>query len=307
MPAYAKSSNHTFGADIKESISLDLVNKIDNFKSAENPFDMALTTRNPHPFRCYLWRDYYIERELKDGEFVVEKRQKADPKGKGKKVARDEESDSDADSEGRADDLASGMKQSTKTRIRRLIPDRIMRVKAFVMSVRTRLASIPEENMDKPFAHPLVEVGYSYKCISRLIEHAAHRNSNYLMNLWEAIFAILRSEYEPLFRNPRPYHLDQTVIYLIWFPKQAEISEIGWTKLAEGYTRNGGGFSHYPAGLSNASANSVPATQWSSALSYMLTDSSYERHLQHAEGWRKCCGSMLMQIEASSHSVFEQR
>ncbi len=33
---------------------------------------------------------------------------------------------------------------------------------------------------------------------------------------------------------PKDYEIEQRVIYLIWRPSQAEVSEIGLTKLAEG-------------------------------------------------------------------------
>lgn len=71
------------------------------------------------------------------------------------------------------------------------------------------------------------------------------------MNLMEAIFATQKD-----LKKGR-YKMEQEVFYLIWDVTQAEISEIGWTKLAEGYVHNGGGFSHHPAGLSNESAQTT--------------------------------------------------
>ncbi|KAE9994310.1 hypothetical protein EG327_011412 [Venturia inaequalis] len=45
----------------------------------------------------------------------------------------------------------------------------------------------------------------------------------------------------------------QYVVYNCWEPVQGILSELLFTRLGHGYIFNGGGFSHYPAGLSNDS------------------------------------------------------
>jgi hypothetical protein len=101
------------------------------------------------------------------------------------------------------------------------------------------------------------------------------------MNLMEAVFAHLHIENG---KNGEPqYRVEQLVIYLIWTPEQAEISEIGWTKLAEGYTGNGGGFSHYPAGRSNRSAHKVASETWSYALLVALKASPLRDNIMRKE------------------------
>ncbi len=48
--------------------------------------------------------------------------------------------------------------------------------------------------------------------------------------------------------------LQQTIIYTCWRVSQCWLSEILLTRLAQGYTTKGRGFSHYQAGLSNYGA-----------------------------------------------------
>ncbi len=148
---------------------------------------------------------------------------------------------------------------------------------AFIESLRKRLDDIEKHDkakMKQPLEFPLCEVGYAKRSISRLKEHKRHTSSNYIMNLMEAIFETMAHEFSG------DYEIEQRVIYLIWRPSQAEVSEIGLTKLAEGYIHNGGGFSHYPAGLSNESAQTIPAREWSAAKTYMMNHSDYPRNIK---------------------------
>lgn len=146
---------------------------------------------------------------------------------------------------------------------------------AFAEALRKRIHAIPISDRDLPLEFPLVEVGYSMRCIVRLKAHARHDSSNYIMNLMEAIFGALSNHFDnEIFR------IEQEVIYLIWSVEQAEISEIGWTKLAEGYIHNAGGFSHYPAGLSNASARKILPPEWSAAKKYLVEHSAYRFNLE---------------------------
>jgi hypothetical protein len=110
----------------------------------------------------------------------------------------------------------------------------------FVRMLQHRIASVALTDRDKPLQFPLVEIAYAKRCIDRLKDHKRHSSSNYVMNLTEAICAALAHEFGTLFA------IEQAVIYLIWLPEQTEISEIGFTKLAESYTHNAGGFSNFP-------------------------------------------------------------
>lgn len=144
----------------------------------------------------------------------------------------------------------------------------------FVERLRARLSSVPADDSEKPMQFPLIEVGYSKRCLNQLKSHARHNSSNYIMNLTEAIFASARGEFRSL------YFMHQAVICLIWRSEQAEIAEIGLTKLAEGYIHNAGGFSHFPAGLSNHSAKFVPAREWNAASEYIMYHSPYLIHMR---------------------------
>ena len=105
-----------------------------------------------------------------------------------------------------------------------------------------------------PLAAPVIEIGFSINVNHRLKEHRQHRQSNYLMNLAEAMFKHL---YPGIFR------LQQLVIYACYKPSHPWFSEIILTQLGQGYTEGAGGFSHYPAGFSNGSAHSKTSkAQW---------------------------------------------
>ncbi|KAI9747334.1 MAG: hypothetical protein M1835_002145 [Candelina submexicana] len=58
------------------------------------------------------------------------------------------------------------------------------------------------------------------------------------------------------------YSIEQFVIFHIFSPHQAVIAEIMFTRLAQGYIKNGGGFSHYLAGRSNHSAQHISELDW---------------------------------------------
>ena len=96
-----------------------------------------------------------------------------------------------------------------------------------------------------PFSAPVIEVGFSINSHHRLWEHRHHQNSNYLMNLAEAVF-------EYVF--PEMFRLQQRIVYGCFRPLQDWHAEIVLTQLAQGYTKGARGFSHYGAGFSNNSA-----------------------------------------------------
>lgn len=178
-------------------------------------------------------------------------------------------------------------KQKKKQQIGLKVPEwryckaHVIQTKAFVRALRERLDSIDPADQDKPLQFPLVEVGYAKESIKRLSTHKSHCNSNYIMNLMDALFTL----WGPTIgtgKNERPkYRIEQEVIALIWKVDQAEVSEIGLTKLAEGYIHNAGGFSHFPAGLSNDSAHRLRPKVWSAAQEWVLRHTCYRSNLQH--------------------------
>lgn len=207
-------------------------------------------------------------------------------KGKGKAKAVTPNS-SPASSDHDSDDSSSAKTKQKKKQQRglkapqwRYSKAHVIQTKAFVRALRERLASIDPADHDKPLQFPLVEVGYAKDSIQRLGAHKSHRNSNYIMNLMDALFTL----YGPKIgkgQNKRPkYKIEQEVIALIWKVNQAEVSEIGLTKLAEGYIHNAGGFSHFPAGLSNDSAHRVRPKIWSAAHEWVMDHTCYRSNLQ---------------------------
>ena len=105
-----------------------------------------------------------------------------------------------------------------------------------------------------PLAAPVIEVGFTINPKRRLYEHRHHTNSNYIMNLTEAMF---QHQYPGLFR------LQQKVIYTCWRDTQPWLGEIIFAQLGQWYTKGGRGFSHYPAGYSNGGAyRALTTSQW---------------------------------------------
>ncbi|KAI4641250.1 hypothetical protein J4E93_008129 [Alternaria ventricosa] len=127
---------------------------------------------------------------------------------------------------------------------------KLKEITRLIEKVRARLSGLPPQHQNKPLKHPLVEVGYSARSQARLKKHANHSRSVPAMNLAEAIAAVL-------FANntlPKLYKMTQYIIYISHTASHASLFEILLTRLAEGYTGNGGGFSRYPASRSAESA-----------------------------------------------------
>ncbi|KAL9116917.1 MAG: hypothetical protein Q9187_006555, partial [Circinaria calcarea] len=102
----------------------------------------------------------------------------------------------------------------------------------------------------QPLANPLVEIGYAKHPVARLAQHKKHSSSNYIMNLVEAACRV---------RYGLSYGMQQFIIYRIFAARQAAPAEILFTRLAQGYIEDGGGFSHALAGRSNHLALSISA------------------------------------------------
>ncbi len=94
-----------------------------------------------------------------------------------------------------------------------------------------------------PCPRAIANIGFSVRPHNRLFKsHARHNQSNYIMNLFHAL---LVHHYQDEFL------LQQTIIYTCWKVSQCWLSESLLTRIAQGYTTDGKGFSHYQAGLSN--------------------------------------------------------
>ncbi|KAI7280795.1 hypothetical protein KC343_g530 [Hortaea werneckii] len=95
---------------------------------------------------------------------------------------------------------------------------------------------------------PLCEFGFSINLIKRLKEHKNHVNSNYIMNLFEAVAISVHGS---------KYAIEQNVIYIIPWGHLCELAEIFATRIGFGMTGLGGGFSHQLPGRNNSSAYKV--------------------------------------------------
>ncbi|KAH6629684.1 hypothetical protein C7974DRAFT_277240, partial [Boeremia exigua] len=218
-----------------------LVNAIDNLHAQDGPsprsqVTMGVTQQPGFPYRHYLWTEIYPSpvRAKKANEF---------------------------------DDGQLQISPAKPNRYWRLVDRRVKVTIAFCRNLRERIKQLSPVDQAKPLEWPLVEVGYSNNCVNRLYEHASHYNSNYLMGLFDAYLTELRSRQPGTIK--KAYHIDQTVIFLIFQPWMAELAKIAMIKLAEAYLENGGGFTHYPPGLSNSSAYSVSSLVWSKAEMYV--------------------------------------
>lgn len=293
--ALSMARDYIFGTDHPDARKMGAKHKCQVDDKMANKLDQ---TRHDIPlplfrqsFRNYLWTE-----RVEDAQSKASKRPKLA---------------SSATSTGRISRISTAVKGSagTKFRVQLLSDARVAQTINFCDRLQDRLDAIPAGDQDKPLAHPLMEVGYSKRSIERLKKHAAHESSNYLMNLFEAIFEVLASD--PRANFPQIF-LEQHIIYLIWRVEQAEISEIGWTKLAEGYTCNAGGFSHYPAGQSNYSAQKVPAQEWSYASEVALTCSPWEKEIEAAaqkqiERYKNIVAAAEEKSEKTKQDKFEEQ
>lgn len=97
-----------------------------------------------------------------------------------------------------------------------------------------------------PCPRAIVNIGFSVRPHHRLSKsHAKHNQSNYIMNLFHALLVHHYGD---------EFLLQQTTLYTCWRASECWLSEILLTRIAQGYTTNGMGFSHYQAGLSNYGA-----------------------------------------------------
>ncbi|KAL8923389.1 MAG: hypothetical protein Q9208_004659 [Pyrenodesmia sp. 3 TL-2023] len=143
----------------------------------------------------------------------------------------------------------------------------------FTEQMAKRLDTDSEEGREHvPLAAPVVQMGFSNSVVSRLSNHRRHEGSNYLMNLAEALF-----QYE----YPGRFCLMQHILFSCWRKDQPWPSEILFTRLAQAYTTNGGGFSHWGAGFSNGvSWRKRPAEDWTRFEYQMSLDDAWRARLE---------------------------
>ncbi len=139
-------------------------------------------------------------------------------------------------------------------------------VRYFVDQMRKR---IEVEDDHVPLGAPVIEIGFSITPERRLWEHRRHRNSNYLMNLAQAIF-------EHVF--PGMFCLQQKIIFTCYRSSHPWLGEVVLTQLGQGYTEGAGGFSHYPAGYFNGSAyRKTPERLWTRFEATALSGDTLEK------------------------------
>lgn len=101
--------------------------------------------------------------------------------------------------------------------------------------------------------------------LARWAAHSGHVHSCKIMNLMEALAKK---------RFPGKYKIHKMVVHLVADYKQAGMSEILVTRLAQGFMVNASGFAHYPAGIScNVGKKSK---EWRAFWEYMEKYSPYQ-------------------------------
>jgi hypothetical protein len=169
-------------------------------------------------------------------------------------------------------------------------------VSYFAGQVCQRVQSLPR---DVPLRDPLIEIGYSVNSFDRLDQHARHRNSNYLMNLSQALFEHL---------YPGMFRLQQQIVYACWRKEQTWLGEIVLTQLGQGYTEGAGGFSHYPAGHSNGSAyRSTSDKEWHGFAAEVYRDGIVFKELDKELEWAEERRTAKEEARRQKHRLLEAK
>ncbi|KAI6833120.1 hypothetical protein KC332_g6643 [Hortaea werneckii] len=151
---------------------------------------------------------------------------------------------------------AGGLRKYLSKEDGRTIPERVHHIKNFCDQLEARLNLIPASDVDVPLRAPLCEFGFSINLIKRLKDHKNHVNSNYIMNLFEAIATTVHGS---------KYAIEQHIVYIIPWGHLCELAEIFATRIGFGMTGLGGGFSHQLPGRNNSSAYKVSDEDWEEA------------------------------------------
>ncbi|KAI6839549.1 hypothetical protein KC342_g3418 [Hortaea werneckii] len=153
-------------------------------------------------------------------------------------------------------DSAKGVRKYLSKDDGKTITQRVAHINNFCHQLEARLDLVPISDVDKPLRAPLCEFGFSINLIKRLKEHKNHVNSNYIMNLFEAVAMSLHGS---------KYAIEQHVIYIIPWGHLCELAEIFATRIGFGMTGLGSGFSHQLPGRNNSSAYKVSDEDWEEA------------------------------------------
>lgn len=130
---------------------------------------------------------------------------------------------------------------------------RVAKLSALCQALELRCSAIPKNEWHLPMRNPVSEWGYSDNAFPRLGNHRKHEQSNYLMNIMDAVCLAYKKE----------CHFYQFVILQIPSKDLVELSEIYVTRIGQGYAKNGGGLAHHGAGKSNFSKERYNGEDWS--------------------------------------------
>ena len=175
---------------------------------------------------------------------------------------------------------------------RRLSPGRVATMFRFCAGVEARCIETPEQQRDTPFLHPPGECGYALNSHTRLRQHRRRQSSNYVMNLVEDICTHLYTSGI----LPAKFLMHQFIIYLIFKPEQVRIAEMFCSGLLQVWVENGGGFNHWPAGLSCASGERVTWAEWR----------EHERRVKEGSGLERTLGRLRERASAVVSELEEE-
>jgi len=151
-----------------------------------------------------------------------------------------------------------------------------VKCRAWIEASRQRLESLADDTI---ISRPWAECGYAAEPNERLKEHASHSSSNYLMNLTDAICQT---------KMGGKYVIEQFVVYQIFHYTQAMYGEILASRLGLVYTKQGGGFSHEAAGISNKSVQKTDSQHFPRKQKAMLKDPGFgQRYHEELQKVRK--------------------
>lgn len=152
-------------------------------------------------------------------------------------------------------------------------------ISKFIKAARRRCLGMGTNlHKDTPLPCSILEFGFGLDIEDRLLAHRNHERSNYIMNLFQACC-------EYLF--PGKFILHQFVVFLCQSPEQASLAEVFFHLLGHGYTTNGAGFSHWPAGLSSVPTYRQSSLTWSDFSDWSLMNTpvlqnhkAFEEHME---------------------------
>lgn len=137
---------------------------------------------------------------------------------------------------------------------------------------------------------------------TRKNEHARYKNSNFLVNLTEALSIKLLGH--------STYNINLFVVYCIPFSMLSSLAEAFFTDVGQGYVANGGGFSHEPAGRSTAGATYLPPDLARGYCAWVLRNIKImgnvkEAHQSNSESKKRLLDEAVVErlLEQRAHGV----